>query len=237
MLALPFLVGIVLGGLSWLHVPLALAWFTGYVASYYLMVAVKTRRWRRVVPQLLAFGVPALVAGLLVAVARPYLLLVIPVIVLVLGLSALAARKHRDRRLVNDYTLVLFATLMVPISASVNQDPEAALSALIDRPVLVGAFLVFGYLGGAVLHVKGMIRERANPRIRRASLLWSLGALLGVLLVLPWAAPLYALFAARTWWLPRHRMSPLQLGLIEIACSVGVFVVAWLLLPGMPGTG
>ena len=68
MLALPFALGVILAPLSWVHLPLALAWICGYGAVYHLMLAVKTGRWARIRPQLVACLVPAVVGGLLVVV-------------------------------------------------------------------------------------------------------------------------------------------------------------------------
>ena len=47
MLLLPYLAGLQYGT-TWLDAPLLVVWLAGWLASYYALLAVKTRRWRKV---------------------------------------------------------------------------------------------------------------------------------------------------------------------------------------------
>lgn len=221
MLALPFAVGIILAPLSWVHLPLALAWVCGYCAVYYLMLAVKTGRWARIRPQLVAYLVPAMVGGLLVAVARPQLLWALALVLPVLGVSAAASYRHADRSLLNDFVLVLLAAAMVPMTVSVGLPQGETLA---TASVAAATGLVFAYLGGTVLYVKTMIRERGNRIYLAASVLWHLASLALAVALAPLTAPVFAWFALRAWWLPRLGLRPVRVGVIEIAGSVALLV-------------
>src|SRR5450756_761216 len=71
MLVVPYLVGVLCAGPSWPHLPLLVAWLGGYLLSYYVFLAVKTRRPSRVVPQVLVYSAVTVPAALLVVVVRP----------------------------------------------------------------------------------------------------------------------------------------------------------------------
>ena len=58
MLLVPWLAGVLTAGFRWVHLPLLGAWLAGYLASYYVFQAVKTRRLNRFRAQLVAYAVP-----------------------------------------------------------------------------------------------------------------------------------------------------------------------------------
>ena len=228
MLALPFAAGLVLGRLSWVQVPLALAWFSGYCAIYFLMLGVKTSRWARIRPQLVTYLVPAAVSGLLVAIARPQLLWALVLVLPGLGISFAATRRHADRSLLNDFVLVLVAAAMLPITVFVGLPQGEALA---TPQVLTATGLVFAYLGGTILYVKTMIRERGNRRYLTASVLWHLAGLAVAAVFAPLATPVFAWYTLRAWWLPRLRLRPGRIGVIEIGGSLALFVALILAVP------
>ena len=71
MLVVPYLVGVLCAGPSWLQLPLLVAWLGGYLLSYYVFLAVKTRRPSRVVAQVMVYSVVTVPAAVLVVVAQP----------------------------------------------------------------------------------------------------------------------------------------------------------------------
>ena len=225
MLALPFMVGLTLGPFSLVHLPLLFAWFCGYCAVYFGLRAFKTRRWRPVMPQLVAYGIPAAVGGLLVAVARPEVLWWLTAVVPILAISAVASRRRAERSLLNDFVLVLLACTMVPLTVSIGLAEGAPLW---TRAVLSSTGLVFAYLGGTVLYVKTMIRERGSKPYLVASLTWHLLALAVAALLAPPTVPVFGWFALRAWWFPRLGLRPAKVGMGEIAGTLALFATLWL---------
>jgi len=56
MLVVPYLAGLIAAGYRWPDLPLAGGWLAGYLWSYYLFQAVKSRRRDRFRTQLLMYG-------------------------------------------------------------------------------------------------------------------------------------------------------------------------------------
>lgn len=212
MLLVPWLVGVLTAGFRWLHLPLLGAWLAGYLLSYYLLQAVKTRRVRRFRAQLLAYGSPTVLLGALVLALRPQLFWFAPAYALLLAVNLAYAWRRRERALVNDLASVLQSCLMVFVGATVAGVPVGYTGL---------AFLaVLTYFIGTVLYVKTMIRERDNARYYRASVAYHLVALgTAVWLSAPLAA-VFTLLLARAWALPRYRLTPKQVGLTEIGGSL-----------------
>jgi hypothetical protein len=212
MLLLPYLVGVAVCGFRWLQLPLLGAWLAGYLLSYYVLQAVKTRRPGRFRAQLLLYAPVTAVLGATVVAARPALLVYAPAYALLLAVNAGYAWRRRERALVNDLASVVQSCLMVFVVATLAGVPAGRAG------VPFAAVLL--YFAGTVLYVKTMIRERGNPAYRRASILYHLAAVAvtaGLSLVL---GGVFALLAARAWLLPGRRLSPKQVGLIEIGACV-----------------
>ncbi len=216
MLLLPWLVGTVISGFRWLHVPLLLAWLTGYLSSYYALLAVKTRRPGRVRAQLWVYGVPTVVLGALVVALRPAVLWYAPAYAVLLAVNVAYAARRDDRALFNDFALVLQSCLMVFICATVAGAP------LGDVAVAFGAVTV--YFVGTVLHVKALIRERDNPRYRWASIAYHLLAFIASLWFVVALAVVFGLLALRAIALAGRRLRPGVLGLVEIVASLALLV-------------
>ncbi|MBQ0984942.1 YwiC-like family protein [Streptomyces sp. F63] len=212
MLLLPYLAGLLTAGYAWPDLPLLVAWIAGYLLSYFALLAVKTRRPARYRDQLLAYGLTALAAGAVVLAARPQLVFYAPVFALALGVNGFFASRHDDRALVNGLVSAAAATLILPVVVSVagGSPWEAG-----------GTFtVVLLYLAGTVLFVKSCIRERGNRAMYSASAAFHAIALA----VAAWIAPVHAVvfgwYLLRAVALPRRRMTPFRLGLVEIAGSL-----------------
>src|SRR5262245_19120953 len=102
MLLVPWLAGVLIVGFTWLHLPLLLAWLTGYLASYYALLACKTRRPARVRAQLWVYVPPTVVLGGLVILARPAVLWYAVAYVPLLAVNVAYALRRDDRALLND---------------------------------------------------------------------------------------------------------------------------------------
>lgn len=216
MLLLPYLAGLLSAGSAWPDLPLLAAWIGGYLLSYFALLAVKTRRPARYRDQLLAYGLTTLAAGAVVLAARPQLILYAPVFALALAVNGFFASRRDDRALVNGLVSAAAATLILPVVASVAG----------GSPWDVGGTftVVLLYLAGTVLFVKSCIRERENKAMFAASAAFHAAALA----VAAWIAPVYGVafgwYLVRAAGLPRRRMTPPQLGLVEIVSSLLLLV-------------
>ena len=237
MLLVPWLAGTLIAGFRWLHLPLLLAWLTGYLASYYALLAVKTRRLDRVRTQLLVYGLPTVLLGALVLALRPALLWYAPAYALLLAVNARYAFRRNDRALLNDLASVVQSCLMVFVCASVAgaapshaQVREGAIVALGEVTVAFAALTA--YFVGTVLHVKSLIRERGDVRYRWASLAFHLLAFAAAVWVGVALAVVFALLAVRAWLLSgrvlgrtpawHQRLTPARIGVVEIVASVAL---------------
>ncbi|GAB3159208.1 YwiC-like family protein [Micromonospora sonneratiae] len=217
MLVLPWLAGVLVAGFRWTHLPLFGAWLTGYLLSYYALQAVKTRRPRRFRDQLLAYGPPTVLLGGLVLAVHPDLLWYAPAYAVLLVANAVYAWRRKERALVNDLASVLQSCLMVLVAATVADVPVEQVS---------GVFLaVLAYFTGTVLYVKTMIRERGSAGYRVVSVVYHLV----VFALAAWAdwllGALFAILLARAWVLPGRKLTPKQVGILEIVNSVLLLVV------------
>jgi hypothetical protein len=218
MLLLPWLVGVLVAGFVWLHLPLLVAWLTGYLASYYALLAVKTRRLARVRTQLWVYLTPTVLAAGLVLALRPQVLWYAPAYALLLAVNAGYAARRDDRALLNNLASVLQSCLMVLVCATVAGAPL--------RDVAVAFAIVTAYLAGTVLHVKALIRERRNARYRWASIGYHVVALAGVLWLGVWVAVVFAALAVRAFVLSGRQLRPAVIGIVEIVASAAVLAVA-----------
>lgn len=212
MLAVPYLAGLLTAGFRWPALPLLGAWIAGYLLSYYVFQALKSRRPRRYRDQLLVYGGIAAPLLLVVLIASPPVLWYAPAYAVLFGINAWYAWRRRERDLGNDLASVAQSCLMVFVVATIAGTPPSA--------VLVPFLLCTAYFVGTVPYVKTMIRERGN----RAYLRWSIGyhavALAVAAYLSPWAGVLFAWFLLRAALLPRRGLTPKQVGMIEIAGSV-----------------
>jgi hypothetical protein len=185
------------------------------------MLALKTRRVRRVRRQLLVYSAVTAPSAILVLVARPDLVAFAPAFAGLLAVNAWFAWHRRDRAVVNDLASVVQSALMVPVAAMVVGVPPGSVA---------DAFtVVLLYFAGTVLFVKTMIRERGDAAHLRASVAFhALAAVVASLIAWPFGV-LFGWLLARAVVLPRYPLSPKQIGVAEIAHSVALLALVPLL--------
>jgi hypothetical protein len=217
MLLMPYLVGVVCAGPSWPQLPLLVAWIGGYLLSYYVFLAVKTRQLSRVRQQVLVYSVVTAPAALLVLVLRPELLAFAPLYAVLVAVNAWYAWRRSERALLNDLAAVIQGCLMVLVAAGA--------AGVAPLAVLEPFVLVLLYFAGTVLFVKTMIRERGDPRYLKGSIAFHAAAAVAAgVIAWPLALP-FGWFLVRAAWLPHRSLTPKQVGFVEIANCVVLLVM------------
>ena len=242
MLIVPLTVGIILrvrtgDAPAWLW-PLGPTWLLGYFLFNVAVLRLKSPARRRgaLVRPGVAYALAAGIFGVLtLALGGWALLWWTPVFAVLLSLSLWLVSVRRERSVASGALTVFAASLMTLVARfgppqSVWQGwPETRHDTLV-------ALLIFCYFFGTVWYVKTMIRERGDAGWLAASIAWHLGctALAISLATLAWASPgwvvLFALASLRAWLMPRvgrtRRITPMQVGLIEIGFSIAVVACA-----------
>jgi hypothetical protein len=223
MLVVPFVLGVMAGGAAALHLLLLPAWVLAYLASYYFLQWLRARRRQRFVRPLLVYGGLLAVVGAVLVLLQPELLLFAVLYLPGVLVNVWYARRHDDRSLVNGLVSVAQASLGVPLANAVGAHP--------DWPAAWRLFaLALLYFAGTVFFVKTMIRERESTGYYRASVGYHAAALVPAGLLSPWLLVPFALYLARAVALPRRRLRPAQVGVVEIVNSVLLVAFATVLL-------
>jgi hypothetical protein len=207
MLLLPYLAGLQYGQ-HWLHVPLLVTWLTGWLASYYALLAVKTLRVRAVWRQTLAYGIVCAASAVPLFALRPGLLLWSPVFAVLLAVNAVATRVGQERSSGNGVASVTMASLMAMIVPA-----TAGLDWTLGVPVAVACWL---YLAGTVFYVKTMIRERGSRVHRVVSVAFHVGALAASVALDPWLTIPFGYFLVRAIVMPRFKPKVVVVGALEV---------------------
>jgi hypothetical protein len=233
MLIVPYLAGLLVAGFGWPDAPLLGAWIAGYLLSYYVFVAVKSRRFRRYREQVGLYAALALPMAAVTVVARPAVLWYGPAFAGLFAVNLAYAWRRNDRAVLNDVASVVQSCLMVFVVATVGG--ASACRAPLSSCVGLGraapaAGLCLAYFLGTVLYVKTMIRERSNPAYRRWSVGYHAAALGGAAVVSPWTAVLFGWLFARATLFPGRTLRPARIGVVEIAncvALVAALAVTW----------
>lgn len=222
MLAVPLLLGIAATAASPWHLVLAVAAVAGYLAAATAQAWLRARRRPSFAPSLALYGGVLAATGALLVVAFPALLLAVVVVVPAGALVVGGARPGTPRDLANSLAQTAIALVLVPAAAHVS---EAWETDAVLRATLVAA----GYLGGTVLVVRSVIRERGNRGFTALSVGFHAALVVPAALLLPWAyAACAAGLALRAIALPlveRRRagtgrpLRPIHVGIVEIAAS------------------
>ena len=246
MLVVPVVVGSFVGGVTWRHGLLLVAWLLAYLAFHATGLWLKASRRPRYLPPVRAYAVALLVVGGSLLASAPALLRWGPVYAVLLAVSLVCSHRRADRSWLNDAVTVGAATLMTVVAAGLGTHgrpsavagvlPWAALPGAADPAAWAAAAVIGGYLFGTVPYVKTLLRERGDPTVLLVSVLFHsllVVAALVAAVALP-AGPSVALLVtavallARAVLVPRRRPWPSarSIGLGEVAASVVITVVA-----------
>jgi hypothetical protein len=245
-LGLPLVVGIAVA--SWTPVLLALAaaWITAYPLSYFVLALAKDSTSRHPHPErwarpLVVWGIITVPLLLALVLLRPWL--VWPGLVYTAGflVNVAFARRRDDRALVNDIVFIAECTLVVPLAWAIGSTGRTwALPDFASAPksTWILTIAVALLLTGSTLHVKSLIRERANPAFARVSRSFAVASLVvavglaamwglpsGLFLVLP-----FAWMAGRSF-IVNGSSAPSRIGMIELVGFLLLGLPALVLVP------
>jgi len=226
MILVPYLAGLVMARdarpLGPGDLTLGLTWLLGYFAYSAATLTLKApaKRRTRYAPALAVYAAAAAVAGLVtLALTGPVLLWWAPAYAVLVTWALYLAASRRERSLQSGVlTVVASCGLMAVLQPWGADDPTRW------RDVAMMVALT-AYFVGTVLHVKALIRERNDPASAvRSQAYHAAVALVMVAAVgagwlgwwwLTWAAAL----VARSFWMPRARRRPAQIGVMETLLS------------------
>lgn len=233
MLAVPLLAGSALrtppgATLSVLLGGCFVAGYFGFFAASQWLKSPPGRRGRHLPPLLVYAATAALLGVLALVLIGPALLGWIPAFAALLIPALWLARRRKERALTGGALTTAAACLMTLVLT--HDSPAAVLADWpASRAAAVTSLALFGYFFGTVLHVKSLIRERGNARVRAASvgwhLVWTAATIPALGLTSSWAwTALFALATIRTIALTgiasTGPVRPAVIGLIEVGLSV-----------------
>lgn len=223
MLASPLLVGVVASSPRWVHLPLGVLWFVGYFAFFAAGLWLKSGRRPRYLPPVRAYTVASIPPAVAVLVLRPDLAAWAPLFVPPLLVGLWLAARRRDRSLPSGLATITAACLMTPVAFDAGEGSDWS------RAWTLAAVLA-AYFVGTLLYVKTMIRERDSKAYYRLSVGYHLAVTAAMATVSWWLVGLFAVLALRAAVLPRRRLTPKQVGLLEVGANVAVVAVALLVV-------
>lgn len=233
---------------TWWHLVLSVAAVVAYLALYAVGLWLKSGRKPRYVRPALTYAVLAGLASSALVLAHPRLLAWAWVYLPGVALSLWASARREDRSWWNDVVLVFLSCAATLVSAGLRSDAVvsgAGQGSWLSWPppgaeaadAQVAAIVLAVYFLGTVAHVKARIRDRNNPAVQRANVVYHAVGLVAALVVLVvldgvWAG--LALVAAsavlvlRSWLIPKRwpQATPKQLGVTEIVLTIIVSAVA-----------
>lgn len=230
-LALPVALALTVPPRSGLQVLAVLAWVSAYPAAWAVTGRLTAPRPERFDHALRLWPPLVVLAATPVLLSRPWLAWVGLTYGALFAVNLRFARDRRERALVNDLVLVLECTVLVPVLVGLGTAAQGWVPPfeVLDGPVVLRTVVCFVTLAGSVLHVKSLIRERADARYARAAKDVSVAgaAVVAALAVLghqpAWPALVLLLVAGRCWWVPRD-WRPARVGLVELAAFAAVAV-------------
>lgn len=238
-LTLPVVLGTAAGGWSWTAVPVLLGWVSLYPFSWALtnrLAAPRPARFNRALQVWAVVTAPLLIASVTL---HPWLLWVGSVYAAPFAANVVFASARRERSLANDAFLILECVAAVPVVAGLSSGPGAwtpPWGVMVSSDVAVTSAVCALALVGSTLHVRSLVRERANPRFTVVSRAFAIGCvpLAGAMAAAPtangWIVVPFALLAARSVLLHDPSWRPSRIGVVELAGLASVAFFATLAL-------
>lgn len=167
MVTVPLLVGVWLAGPAWIHVPLTVAWYSGFCAFFALGWWLRVRAAKRAAyqPPLLTYGAVCVISTAAVLWCRPALVAWSAAFGPLMAVAVWEAYRRRSRSLRSGLATVIASALLTPVAV------HAAGHGVTAHVWLVTALLGM-YFCGTIFVVKTLIRQRRHREFWRWSYLY-----------------------------------------------------------------
>jgi hypothetical protein len=223
MLIVPFLLGAYAGGFTWLHVPLFVGWFFLYLATYPLLMAIKSKYKQEYIQAFFRYiAIVAVMIGICLWYV-PSLVYFGAAMVPFFLINLYYSKRKQERAFWNDVAAIAIFCIGGLASFYVGR------GMLTIRALEVAAFCLLFFLG-STFYVKTMIREKKNPVYKwlswgyHAFLIAGLAAIGYPILVLA-----YVPSVVRAVYLYGKSLPIMKLGILEIA-NAAYFLIAMIVL-------
>ncbi|GAA0349332.1 YwiC-like family protein [Bacillus horti] len=225
MVSVPFLLGMFVINPWWVHIPLFLAWFFLYLATYPLLQAVKRKSSRKsLIKWAMAYGSVAALCIIVPLVQFPELFYFAPVFIFLFSINIAYVIRRKERSLINDCSAILIFSLGAAAAYLVGGGGW-------DKTMVVLVLFSFMHFMGSAFFVKTLFRERENKRWHIYSKIYHIGILLVPILIgfLGMVVP-YIFSTIKAFVYGGKPMKPSRAGIIEIIGVVQFLILSLLFL-------
>lgn len=219
MLIVPFSLGTITSNVTWLH----LVFFTGvlafYVSSGPLFTMVRQPKLKReALPSFLICVSIGLFFTIPVLYLIPEIIYIGLLIIPFFTLNIIFAKLKKERLFINDLVAIIALSFLVIIAYFIG-------FGVIDSKALVLMLINIIFFTASVFHVKTLIREFGNKSFAFRSDVFHGFVVVGFFIFsMPIVALVFLVSTLKSWFVPKKRYKPIQIGLVEIANSV-IFVL------------
>lgn len=222
MMIVPFLFGMVSGGVHYLHLLLFVVWLLSYLFTYPVLQAIKTKKWKLYREPMLVYGVLLAISGIALALLAPNLIKWILPFIPLFVINCFYARANKERAFLNDLAAVVQFSLIVFVAQELGGRGELTEAAWLFALNLL-------YFTGTIFFVKTMIREKRNKTFYWYSIIYhALLLTAGLVLFPPLINLIIAVLLIRAIVMPRRGLTPKQVGIMEFIYSLSlVIAVLW----------
>jgi len=221
MVSVPFILGMMICTPHRMHIPLFIAWFLFYLASYPLLQAVKKRSNRtRMIKWGAGYGMTGLLFSLPPLIYEPQLLYFSIPLALLLLINIWHAKRKAERAIMNDLCAILSFSIAAAAAYLLGGGQW-------NQAMLFITLFTFLYFLGTAFFIKTIFRERMNKRWRLIAYIFHV-----IILFIPLAVGyplmmipfLYA--AARAFIFAGKQLRPMKAGIIEIIGAVQFLILS-----------
>ncbi|WLR51556.1 YwiC-like family protein [Bacillus tianshenii] len=217
MLVVPFLAGMFISNVSWLHIPLFIGWFFIYLGTYCFLEALKRSKKKRYIMWGIRYYSIVLASLAVVIVSHLELLWLGVAVVPLFLINIYYAKQKNERAFLNDLSAIIIFSLGGSASYLVGGGGYNSEMLLMNVSMVL-------FFTGSVFFVKTFVREKKNPRFKQVSYSYHIGVLVCTSFLTPLFLIAYLPSAIRSAVFSKKSLTPKQLGIIEFV-NVSYFLL------------
>ncbi|RSK27256.1 hypothetical protein EJF36_10390 [Bacillus sp. HMF5848] len=226
MLIIPYILGIVFGAFSWLHVPLFIGWLALYLGTYPLLMVFKGKKIEYYLKWVYIYMIPAVILIIIVLFFKWKLVFLGMIMTPLFIINVYFATRNKERALLNDFSAI--ATFGIGGLASHYVGTNILFHNLaIEVWILSTLFFV-----GSTFYVKTMIREKRSKTYKWISWLYHFILTFICLFISPFLSLSFIPSFIRAVWFYGKPLTPMRIGIWEIINSIWffTFITLWFIL-------